>query len=344
MSLITLCVASYNNANTLDKCIKSILNQTYKNFDLIIVDDFSSDNSRDILIKYRTENISVILNNANMGLSFTRNKALEFCKTKYLAFIDGDDYLFPNYVETLMSVIDHNKADVYVFGVEFISSSGEILSKTSKIFTPKVCKSFEVSKFNLASNFYSYFKLFNLSDSWNKLFSLEFITKNKLSFSIPNGLNGSDALFNISILLALPDVYTLNSKIYAHVIHNFSSVNRKNKKLYLTKQFIFLKFKEYCLERKLSILYKKYSSSFYLYGLLDSFSDIYNDTQGLYSQKKNFYYLYNIHKSFIKQHDLDLTSNFFSLPLSLFIFSILLNFKFITGLWLLVWLRKKFRS
>lgn len=86
-------VVNYNKEEYLEKCLNSIINQTYKNFELIIVDDGSTDNSRNIINKYKKyDNVKIYLKE-NTGVSDSRNYAIDKVKTKYFTFVDSDDYI-----------------------------------------------------------------------------------------------------------------------------------------------------------------------------------------------------------------------------------------------------------
>lgn len=103
MDLISIVIAVYNAENTLNKCINSLLEQTYKNFEIILVDDCSTDNSLKICTDFATKNknITIIRNEKNSGVSATRNKGIDASNGDYICFIDSDDYVEPNYLETL---------------------------------------------------------------------------------------------------------------------------------------------------------------------------------------------------------------------------------------------------
>ena len=95
--LISIIVPVYNSSATLDKCINSLINQTYKNIEIIIVDDGSIDNSYDICLRYSLNDSRVkLIKQNNFGVSFARNKGLEICNGKYIGFVDADDYIEKN--------------------------------------------------------------------------------------------------------------------------------------------------------------------------------------------------------------------------------------------------------
>ncbi len=96
--LITIIIPNYNNEIFLDECLNSILNQTYKNLEILIIDDCSTDNSLKILEKYQEQypQVRVLKNEKNLGVTKTRIKAINHAKGKYLTTLDPDDYYISN--------------------------------------------------------------------------------------------------------------------------------------------------------------------------------------------------------------------------------------------------------
>lgn len=99
---ITVFMAAYNSAQYIKKSINSILNQTFKNFELLIVDDGSEDNTVDIIQSYNDPRIRLIKNDKNRGLGYTRNVALTEAKGEFIAILDSDDIAYPTRLEVQM--------------------------------------------------------------------------------------------------------------------------------------------------------------------------------------------------------------------------------------------------
>lgn len=113
---ISVIIPCYNVENYLEKCIESILNQTYKNLEIILVDDCSTDNTWNIIKEYskKYSNITSIKNKENSGAGFSRNQAISKAKNDIISFIDSDDYLEDNYYEEMIKTMVQNNADVVV--------------------------------------------------------------------------------------------------------------------------------------------------------------------------------------------------------------------------------------
>ena len=110
MPRLSIIVPIYNVEKYLPRCIESILNQTFKDFELILVNDGSTDSSYEILKEYENkyDNFRVI-NQKNGGLSAAKNAGIKIAKGEYIAFLDSDDYLDKNFLETLYNMAVNNK-------------------------------------------------------------------------------------------------------------------------------------------------------------------------------------------------------------------------------------------
>ena len=127
MKKISVIVPVYNVEKYVDNCISSILNQSYKNIELIIIDDKSTDNSFEIISKYNKKAL-IIQNEKNSGLSFTRNVGLEKATGDYISFIDSDDYIPENFYEELMNSIESNKSEISVCDINIIQGKKNTLN------------------------------------------------------------------------------------------------------------------------------------------------------------------------------------------------------------------------
>ncbi|MBQ8404539.1 MAG: glycosyltransferase family 2 protein [Clostridia bacterium] len=115
MNKISVIVPFYNADSTLDRCIKSILRQTYKDFELLLIDDGSCDDSREVAEKYTyiDRRVKYFLKE-NGGVSSARNYGMERAAGEFIQFIDADDYIEPEMLETLHTLITSENADVAI--------------------------------------------------------------------------------------------------------------------------------------------------------------------------------------------------------------------------------------
>lgn len=111
--LISIIIPVYNAEKYLSRCLDSVVNQTYKKLEIIVVDDGSTDNSRKILEKYKKrDNRIVLLYKDNGGQSSARNIGLKRAKGEYIGFVDSDDYIVDNMYEFLKNMIEQYHADI----------------------------------------------------------------------------------------------------------------------------------------------------------------------------------------------------------------------------------------
>lgn len=104
MPFLSVIIPLYNKELYIQNTLTSVLNQTFTDFEIIIVNDGSTDNSLEIVSRFKDERI-IIINQQNSGASSTRNKAIQHAQTDYIAFLDADDFWFPNHLEELVKLI-----------------------------------------------------------------------------------------------------------------------------------------------------------------------------------------------------------------------------------------------
>lgn len=124
-NLVSIIIPIYNVEDYIDRCLNSIINQSYKNIEIILVDDGSKDNCPKICDEYKKKynNIKVVHKN-NAGLGMARNSGLDVAVGQYVMFIDGDDFISTDYVEKLVSAIIETKSDVVLCGHNRVFKNG----------------------------------------------------------------------------------------------------------------------------------------------------------------------------------------------------------------------------
>ena len=117
--LVSVIIPVYNVEKYLSKCLDSIVNQTYNNLQIILVNDGTKDNSLEICQNYQNKDSRIqVINKENGGLSSARNKGLEYAEGKYCLFVDSDDYVELDLIESAVSKMEEVNADMVVFGFE----------------------------------------------------------------------------------------------------------------------------------------------------------------------------------------------------------------------------------
>lgn len=132
--LVSVIVPVYNTDRYLKKCIESVLNQSYKEIEVLLVDDKSTDDSLKIIRNYATSDtrIRLIENEVNLGNGKSRNKAIEMATGRWVMFVDSDDYLEPNAVEELVRLASESESDVILSGYNLISFQDGETDKVKK--------------------------------------------------------------------------------------------------------------------------------------------------------------------------------------------------------------------
>lgn len=139
MKKVSIIIPAYNIELYIKECLESIINQTYKNLQIIVINDGSTDKTLDICSNIRDSRIEII-NKKNGGVSSARNAGLKKVSGEYFLFVDGDDVLDTNAVEILVKMIETSKADIAICGHEkFISqyTNDVYMSSNNNIYTSK---------------------------------------------------------------------------------------------------------------------------------------------------------------------------------------------------------------
>ena len=132
--LISVIVPVYNVRKYIEKCIYSIINQTYKNLEIIIIDDGSTDGSETLCDKFKDKDQRVIvLHQKNSGQSRARNKGLEIASGEYIGFVDADDWIDNDFFEKLIEKSEKEDLDMCVCNRKIFSEQGKMLYETTSI-------------------------------------------------------------------------------------------------------------------------------------------------------------------------------------------------------------------
>lgn len=213
--LISIIVPAYNSENTLERCIQSVLHQSIKKFVLYIINDGSTDNTINILMKYKNYPNIKIISKDNEGVSSARNLGLKLVNTKFVTFIDSDDYVEKNFLKHLLNGMINETIDMSIIGFKTIYKNKIIDSNNYKtgIFSSKE----GLAKILEQKGPQGYL--------WNKLFKVQLIKNNSLLFD--NKINMSeDLLFCVQYLLVSKNIYITNTMDYNY-IQNENSLSQK---------------------------------------------------------------------------------------------------------------------
>lgn len=137
--LISVIVPVYNVENYIEECCKSLLEQTYSNIEILLIDDGSKDNSGKICDVFANKfNNFKVYHKENGGLSDARNYGLKFAKGEYVTFVDSDDTVEKNYIEELYNLIKKYKTSMSIASFSTINGKKVTNKSTKQIFTEEI--------------------------------------------------------------------------------------------------------------------------------------------------------------------------------------------------------------
>lgn len=192
--MISVIMPIYNNGDVVANTVKSLLAQTYGDFELLCINDCSPDNSLDVLkrLEKKDSRIKVYSNETNRGAGYCRNFGLEHIKGDYCFFLDGDDYFEPEFLEKMHTKIVETDADVCFCNYTFVKTDGTKINITG--FAEKIT----VNPFSPQDFKQELFQL-NHAVPWNKIYKVDFIKKTGYRFeelSSSNDLSFTLAVFS----------------------------------------------------------------------------------------------------------------------------------------------------
>ncbi|SHK34846.1 glycosyltransferase family 2 protein [Epilithonimonas mollis] len=207
MIAISLIIPIYNNVESyLRKCLESVLSQTYKNFEVLLINDGSTDNSLTICEEYASKDNRIkIINKENGGISSARNVGLNESKGEYVCFVDHDDWVDSDFLEVFM---------------ENVSDTDLVISNIKDIFSDRVNKrsgflsnSLESREFN-PDDFYDNHNFILTNLPWNKMYKKSIIIENNIRFDEKIKIGGEDLIFVLQYALRCNKIKFVNAYTY----------------------------------------------------------------------------------------------------------------------------------
>lgn len=123
MKKVSVIIPVYNSSKHIKECLESVINQTYKNIEIIVVDDASSDNSTEIIKNLNDPRINIIQLKQNLGVARARNKGIEIATGDYICFLDSDDYWILDKLEKQVKFIEANNYTFIYAGYKFLKNN-----------------------------------------------------------------------------------------------------------------------------------------------------------------------------------------------------------------------------
>ena len=327
MKVVTVAIASYNNGKYIERCVESVIHQTYQDLEILIVDDGSNDNTLSLLEKYKVDLRIKIVSKKNGGLSSVRQMALEKATGNYICFIDADDYLANFYVESMLQKMFIDKSNVCVSSTQFVNEAGDVMPRETNTFSCKESKiPITVCPQRLSDLGNPVIKQLHLSDSWNKMYDVDFVRSTGVRFCMPKGLNGTDTIFNRLLVLHSPIYSTISERGYIHVIYSTSAVHRKKKNLLKSLLTVSEKTIEECEKIGIRQQMDDYISLKLYSQLHVAYLDVYRETTNYKEALTELNNMYSTYKEFVRNHRVKKTSIFRLEPKSLLLFTLLMKY------------------
>ncbi len=219
MIKFSIVIPMYNVAHYLDKCVNSVLDQNLKQgtFEVLMINDESPDNSLDVANRLADKYAFIkVISQKNKGLGGARNTGVSNASGKYIIFLDADDWLIPNSLESLVHICDTRELDILEFGAHLVSENEEILFTVSKNSDSKVYNGIE------------YYNTIKYSGSaCNKMYRRDFLLEYKLVFL--EKIYGEDFEFNTRSFYYAQRVLAIN-QVCAAFLQTSNSITRNNDK------------------------------------------------------------------------------------------------------------------
>ena len=237
MDKVTLIIPVYNSEKYLPKCIDSILNQTYDNYEIMLVNDGSTDKSQQVINEYKEKwpDKIISIEQENKGVAITRNESIKRAKSDYIMFIDNDDFIDKDYIETYMNYVKQGDYDAVIGGYRRPNENGKIIRTLG-------LKDTAWSKFMIMT-------------PWAKVYKKQYLIDNNIEYL--NNNIGEDIYFNLKAML-LSDKVKIIDYIGYNWFFNTKSVSNSKQKNIKTLQVYELLNSSYNMLKEENLLDKYY--------------------------------------------------------------------------------------
>ena len=251
MAQVSIILPVYKVEKYLRQCLDSIVSQTFKDIEIVIINDCSPDNSLQIIKEYQQKDSRIVLLNLpeNKGLSNARNEGMRIATSKYIVFVDSDDWVREDYIEVLFNDIENSDCDVFAEG--FVSYD----NKTSKYVREKYSLLTTKSKNNKALIL---FPSINCGP-WSKIYKKDFLSKHNLLFTLKSC---EDCFFFYRLMLLKPKIIFKEEPIYFYRTGRQTSLTAS---LYFRTHYIVDLIKEIYKTLNKKNIYAEYCTVFHIY-------------------------------------------------------------------------------
>lgn len=280
--MVSIVVPAFNAEKYIERCIESVLKQTNSNFELIIVNDGSTDNTSNICRKLMQKCVNVqLIDQNNMGGSAARNNGLAKANGDWIVFLDSDDTLSPDYVEIIENESKKN-IDFLLFDYATMNKSKKYYSGQTTAYEDKMLLIDCVMKKDKGV-----FKNASLNSPWAKAYKKEIIDSNDIKFDSSISM-GEDILFNISYFFCIKKFLYISRCVYNYQVSQNSLARKYDQNLIsVDKQFL-VKLNDLMKKHKLDRLYESQLDLYAIDGYLSCLKRCLFHPHNLQSSKKRF--------------------------------------------------------
>lgn len=237
--LISVVIPMYNSEKTVERCLQSVINQTYSNIEIILVDNGSTDNTVNIAKKYSLECDRIhLLYEKNKGVSNARNRGIEQAKGSYLTFVDADDYLELDGIEKEVEMANNVESDVTFFDYYMVIGGKASKPKEDKRYGLYIGEKKDLICKNMCEELF-------FASVWRALYKTDLI-KGIICFKPIK--YSEDLLFNIEVIKKAKSVYVCESTFYYYVDNEMSALKTLQYDLQNTINLIEEMYKTYLKE------------------------------------------------------------------------------------------------
>lgn len=276
MKKVSIVIPVYNASKYLDKCVDSILSQTYKNLEVLLINDGSTDNSLEICNNYKKiDDRIVVIDVYNGGASFARNNGIDKSTGDYITFVDSDDYVADNYVEMLVNTLESNNYDICCCCCNKKYPDGKI---EEELFLER-----EISQKEFIEGL---FLQQGLGVCRNKIYKREIIGDTRFEESLKVG---EDSYFNLCLSKKINKVKYISECLYYYCVNDQSLVRKYSENYYENYYNAALKTKKYVDENfddEIINLCNNYVA-FTLILIIVNYSCNFKRTKNIFKMKKN---------------------------------------------------------
>ena len=209
----TVVIPVFNSEKYIERCLNSIIKQTYKNLDIIVINDGSRDNSLKICNQIANVDKRVrVFNQKNKGVSITRNRGIEEAKGDFIIFVDSDDWIEKNTIESVNNEIEKNDVEMVMYGIRTSITKNKKKSIVIKKRFDSLLKKMIVNE--------------SLNGPVNKVYNLDLIKKYNIKFMEKIDI-AEDLLFNFYYFININSMVMINDELYYCCTDNRESLSRK---------------------------------------------------------------------------------------------------------------------